>query len=106
MSMKRTWPISSSISFLTSVDTVNYLATCPVQWEKCIRSNFYKLDWRRLEQFWAGKARPASPMASYLRIAGTGRRVANWCLIGSANGLRSWNPYQPCFALSCGRRAL
>ena len=32
MSMKRTWPISRSISFLTSVDTVNYLATCPVQW--------------------------------------------------------------------------
>ena len=45
MSMKRTWPISSPISFLTSVDTVNYLATCPVQREKYIRRDFYKLDW-------------------------------------------------------------
>jgi hypothetical protein len=51
--MNKTGPISSPISFLTSVDTVNYLATCPVHWEKCIFTNW--TGWR-LEQFWAGSA--------------------------------------------------
>ena len=44
MSMKRTCPISNPISFLTSVDTINYLATYQVQWKKCVRKDSYKLD--------------------------------------------------------------
>jgi hypothetical protein len=57
----------SSISFLSSVDTVNYLwrpamATYPAQWEKYIRRDSYKLSWVASRAI-LGKARPASQMS-------------------------------------------